>query len=778
MKKKIIAVVLCFLMLTCSMAILSACNNKSNDPNNSSTEQYQGGGDNSDSTENSGNTDDSGNSDGSEDTNGGDDTNNNNPSPDGTATDGVFTYTLNEDKNSYTVSIFSRDIVSKYDSEEEFFADYEDILSRKEITIPSEYKRTPVTAIGEFAFIYMGIESITIPDTITTIGMGAFRGCIQLKSIDFSSNLKTIGYGAFASCYKLTKVVLPEGLTTIEDEAFYSCPSLISITIPSTLTTFEDNFVFYDCRKLIEIINLSNVDIADIIKTTDHSNSEALEIHTGESKLVESGDYLFYTTTGKNWLMAYTGDDVNITLPGSYNGRNYYVHPYAFFELNDKLLSITMENDENAVIALDDNAFAYCRIMKTVSISNNVLSIGTDIFEGCEQLTSVSVDSGNESYSSTGNCLVWKDRKMLLKGFNDSVIPNDGSVEIIYYDAFYGCEEITQVVIPEGVTTIGSRAFYGCTSLQQVVIPSTIQTIGEDAFANTNISYNRYDNGNYLGNENNPYIVLVCPAETEITSCIIHDDTQIVVRGAFEECTKIKSLTVPFIGASKIQSEDAETGYLGYIFGAYDYRSQQDYVPSSLKTVILTNSSCIEAFAFYECSNIENVTIPNTVSKIGSYAFGSCTGITSIVVPKSVESIGNNTFSGCTSLISITVPFVGGRADNFSGDEFSYIFDSSGGSVPDSITTVVITGGTLIEDWAFSDCKNLESVTIASSIIEIGSHAFDGCDKLKYAIFEETTGWACYFINKDNDLSSADLSDAETAALFLRDTYSGKTWKR
>ncbi len=656
MKKKIIAFIFCFLMLTCSTATLSACNNASNDPNNSSTEQSQGGGDNSNSTEkgntdDSSNTDDSGNMEESEDTNGDGDTTNNNPSPDETATDGLFTYTLNEDKNSYTVSIFSRDIVSKYDSEEEFFADYEDILSRKEITIPSEYKGTPVTAIGEFAFVYMGIESIALPDPVTTIGMGAFRGCIQLKSIDFSSNLETIGYGAFASCYKLTKVVLPEGLTTIEDEAFYSCPGLISITLPSTLTAIGDDeyghSVFYNCKKLIEIINHSNIDIADFIKYTSHSNSEALEIHNAESKLVESGDYLFYTTTGKNWLMAYTGDDVNITLPGSYNGRNYYVHSYAFFELNDKLLSITMENDSRAAIALSDNAFAYCRVLQDAHISANVMVIGEGVFEGCEKLMNLSVDSGNEIYSSNGNCLVLIDRKILLAGCGNSVIPTDGSVEEIYSNSFYRLTTLEDVVIPKSVQKIGSNAFNGCTSLKSVVfeenselteidysafsgcssletlvLPDKIIEIDDSAFSGCDKLITTYSNAEYLRNGDNAYYLLLGITDYDITSCEIHPNTGLICAGAFSACQELKSLTIPqsvkFIGEGAIygcvsleylvipfvsddyKDEDSYYGgpssYLGYLFGEGTIKGDlNDWgdtpIPLSLKKVVVASST-------------------------------------------------------------------------------------------------------------------------------------------------------------------------------------------
>ena len=115
------------------------------------------------------------------------------------------------------------------------------------------------------------------------------------------------------------------------------------------------------------------------------------------------------------------------------------------------------------------------------------------------------------------------------------------------------------------------------------------------------------------------------------------------------------------------------------------------------------------------------------VTSIGENAFYYCTSLTSIEIPNSVTSIGYGAFSSCTSLESITLPFVGATLNGTENVHFGYIF---GTSVPSSLKTVVITGGTSIGEWAFYNCSNLTSVEIGSGVTSIGGSAFSGCTAL------------------------------------------------
>ena len=172
----------------------------------------------------------------------------------------------------------------------------------------------------------------------------------------------------------------------------------------------------------------------------------------------------------------------------------------------------------------------------------------------------------------------------------DVVIPSSYNgkpvVEIRDY-AFRDCTSLTSITIPNSVTSIGEWAFYNCTSLTSITIPNSVTLIGEGAFYNClALKYTEYDNAYYLGNSENPYLVLIGAKDQNITSCQIHNDTRILSDHAFSNC---KSLTSVTIG-------------------------------NSVKT--------IGDWAFYGCTSLTSVTIPNSVTSIGDYAFRYCDSLT------------------------------------------------------------------------------------------------------------------------------------------------------
>lgn len=318
--------------------------------------------------------------------------------------------------------------------------------------------------------------------------------------------------------------------------------------------------------------------------------------------------------------------------------------------------------------------------------------------------------------------------------------------------AFKGNTSITNIIIPDSVTSIGNRAFDSCVSLESVKIPNSVTTIGAEAFslcfALTNIEipdsvtsinssafwgcnkrvFNEYDNGYYLGNENNPYYVLIMGKDENITSCNIHSNTKIIASDAF---WGYKSLMSVEISGSVVN------------IGAGAFRECEILTNVEFEENIQLN--VIEKSTFYECISLESIKIPDSVKSIENQAFYSCESLTNVDLGNNSQliTIGNSAFRGCSSLPSITIP--------------------------DTVTTI----GTN----AFSGCRALASITIPDSLTTIGANSFYNCDSLKYNEFDN----AYYLGNKNNpyyalikakneDIQSCNIhSDTKVIAIYAFD---------
>ena len=573
-----------------------------------------------------------------------------------------------------------------------------------------------VTSIGDDAFSdCSGLTSVTIPDSVTSIGSSAFYNCSGLTSVTIGNGVTSIGERTFYGCSSLTSITIPDSVMSIGSDAFSGCMAEIVWGGTPTITEIGD-YAFANYAGT----SITIPDSVTSIGSYAFSGCAAETIWGGTPTITEIGDYAFANYAGTSITIPDSVTSIggsafedcdsleSITLPfvgATKDGTSYthFGHIFGASNLgnNDDYVPASLkEVIITGGASIGEDAFWECTSLTSVTIGDGVTSIGGSAFRGCASLSTVVIGNGVTSIGSYAFewCTNIVSATMPAHAINDIPQVSLETVVITSGDsigdyAFRYCDSLTSITIPDSVTSIGSSAFYSCDSLTSITIPDSVTSIGESAFSGCdNLQYNEYGNALYLGNDENPYVVLIKAKDKSITSVDINASTKVIYGYAFSDCTSLTSVTIP------------------------------DGVTS------------IGSYAFYNCTSLATVAIPDSVTSIRNQAFQGCSSLTSVTIPDSVTSIGSSAFSGCSSLESITLPFVGATKDGTSNTHFGYIFGASdyrgnGTYLPTSLKEVIITGGTSIGSYAFY-CTPLTSVTIPDSVTSIGAWLFEDCTSL------------------------------------------------
>ena len=335
-------------------------------------------------------------------------------------------------------------------------------------------------------------------------------------------------------------------------------------------------------------------------------------------------------------------------------------------------------------------------------------------------------------------------------------------------------DSVTKIVIDEGVTRIGDNAFTDMRSVTSLTFPSTLKSVGEYSFSNIGITEltvpaNLESLGEYAFNACHELLTLTIPSNTQLTS---------IAKGAFSYCENLSAVNLP----DKITGIDSEAfrndGSLVLTSLPANVKTLGDYAfanCTSLTTIELDNKlESVGASAFSGCTNIASVTFPDSLKTIGNWAF-SQTAITSLALPAGVTTIENAAFNQCNSLTAINLSFTGnisigesafsncanlqsvtitGNLTSISGYIFSGDPLLSSVSVPDSVTS--------IGNWAFSGCGSLNSFTWPSSLTTVGDYVFSSSGLESVTIPANVTfGTGIYF--NCRQLSQVTVEDGVTA---------------
>lgn len=496
---------------------------------------------------------------------------------------------------------------------EDYYCVAKGTCSDAEVIIPATYRNLPVKKIEQKAFKNCTtMTSVTIPNSVISIGDSAFSGCnnltkITLPFVGASATANSVydqvfgyifGYttgvgtvaGATIQCYYNATnyhYYIPSGLSTvvvtdgksIPANAFRGCSAITSITLPDTVNKISDR-AFSDCSSLESIEIPSGV----------------TEIGEDAFKGCEAITKVNYAGTADQWAKIYFGYQ-------TYELNNYANQTYTSFAnptyyTKDLYIQGELLTELRLTEGYTVSSFAFygCKSLKSVELSDSIQSIGHSAFYGCSLLEEI-------------------------------ILPQN--VKSVGIAAFYGCSGLKSVTIPASVNQINSFAFCRCAALERVNYSGTADDWAQikfDYYGQIQKTEFSYSNPAYQGDL---YI------NGELLEEAVLSTAERVSDYAFYGCKGLK----------RVELSEKVTAIGTYAF----------YGCENMESIEIAGAiTGIKAYTFFKCKALTSINIPATVTTIGTYAFSNCSSLTALEIPSAVKSIGGYAFSNCSNLNSVT----------------------------------------------------------------------------------------------------------------------------
>jgi len=550
-------------------------------------------------------------------------------------------------------------------------------------------------------------DSYEIPDTVTTIDDGTFKG-FKGTYVKLPASLISIGSAAFENA-KITRVEIPAGVQSIGSRAFYNCTDLVTITIPTDSILKEIG---------VSAFHYTAIQSIYLPETVDFIGGQAFE-SCRKLKTIEIPSKVTALEQGT-------------------------------FRRCVSLETITLNHGLERIYG---NVFAYCGALKGIDLPDSVTHIEQYAFNECTSMTEF-ICSDSSQLRSVGNAAFYKCSALEVVSFGPALSGFVSNGTTGKYLTFFGCNALKEVVLPAAMTSIPDTLFSNLTNLEKVTLPADLEEIGIESFMGCpKITTITIPKGvKFIGDA----AFANCTALTEV---IFEDGVQLtyIPANAFANCASLASINIPASVESIDNAAFANTGFTTIALPAAlkEIGNNAFYGCAKLTAISIPASvTSIGSNAFANCSELAELNLASGLKAIGTFAFAECVKLTAVTLPDTLATLTSNPFLGCMNLVltldanNTNFVYSNGVLYDATGYTLVYyspvnteatftlpdtVFEIAGGAFGNSQLETIVLNEHIkaIPTSAFRDSASLKNIVIPGTVSSIGDAAFMGCSALE-----------------------------------------------